>query len=353
MCLQTHICGILISERTDTTDKMDNKEKESEDDDNILEILKLSTACVGKIINSMEFTDAFTLSSLSNRSKNCVRSANYQIAGMKFEFCNSEDDDRILLARTTHALADSIIEPRDSHPQRWSIFLPKREVMGILTYRYKDFNLVGRTNVDCKELATNHLMNVFKTDKTYVTINQTIKNLPDFFLWKYVKKFKCVEIVPKERADTLNITTDDINFVLGTVKSLNYRFSVNINEKVFKLKNSIYDECELLCFDDAHWLDTENLLTHTPLLKKLRLNGIHGKQINTVLKHMIRGDSSKLVEFSTFAGYRFVENDIFDGIETKIENIQNRKTTDGRFQISYCTSMRRVRCIESSMFNMF
>ncbi|CAO4384972.1 unnamed protein product [Caenorhabditis nigoni] len=321
---------------------MDNEEKATEDDDNILEILKLSTVCAGKIINAMEFTDAFTLSSLSNRSKNCVKSANYQIAGMKFEFCNSEDDDRILLARTTNALENSIIQPRGSIPPRISIFLPKGDVWGIFTYRYKDLNLFDRTTVDYRELVTNHLMSVFKIDKPYVKISRTIKDLADFFLWKYVKEFTFVEVVP-EYNETLNVTADDINFILGTVKSLNYRFSVNINEKVIKLKNSIYDECELLSFDDAHWLDTENLLTHTPSLKKLHLNGISGKQINTVLQHMILGDSSELVEFKTFPNRSLILNDIFDGIETINENIQGRKTADGRFEISH-GFMGCIRC---------
>ncbi|CAO4375360.1 unnamed protein product [Caenorhabditis nigoni] len=227
-------------------------------------LLKCPFALREEVIRNMEFMDAFHFSTLSKRSKRLVHNAKLRTHSITFCLNTFVANDKIIVEtiKDGQCAMISLADPRESFKRRNPDVIDGRKLA----------NLINEPSDDYKKKLSAHLLFIFHSKETILHIEKGVSNvdfernytepLTDFFLWDVRKTFDFVSI---GWGSPLFISSEDLKFILETIKSNQYYL---------------------------------------------------GKQINDLLKQWINGQVTDLESLIGYKRYNFPADDILDGIVT-------------------------------------
>ncbi|PIC36668.1 hypothetical protein B9Z55_015581 [Caenorhabditis nigoni] len=173
-------------------------------------------------------------------------------------------------------------------------------------------SFINETADDYRKKLSAHILFIFHSKLINVHIERNLAEpLRKFFLWDVSKTFDFVRI---GWCGSILISSEDLKFILQTIKSIRCCLGIKIDDAHFKYQEAM--ECEnFLAKYSAQWLDTVGILHRNPKMKKLHLQNIQGEQINDLLKQWINGEVD--LEFLIGSNRNGLPADvILDGIVT-------------------------------------
>ncbi|CAO4375381.1 unnamed protein product [Caenorhabditis nigoni] len=267
-----------------------------------------------QIIRNLDFMDAFYFSTLSKRSKQMVHNAKYPVISIDFMFTEDSTNDHIEVEHEYDKFLKISL---------WSWNVPNERDPNTID-GLELANLIDEPSDDYRKKICAHLLFAFHFRWTSVKIERNIENLSDLFLWDIRKKFDDVEV---RLSLWLEITPEDLHFVLNSLDAKQYYLIFSLNDSNYKYREPL--GCEHLEVPGSiQWLDTDDFLKRNPSMKQLCLKNLTGEQINDLIKQWINGEAIGLDNMVFFYGIPYPENLILDEIvtmETKLTEEQARR----------------------------
>ncbi|PIC36569.1 hypothetical protein B9Z55_015509 [Caenorhabditis nigoni] len=303
-----------LSKKRQKTKKTDNNQQQKKTNVELKKIespknrkfglLKCPYALREEIIRNMEFMDAFNFSTLSKRSKRLVHDAKLRINSISFRFGFLEKDKIGVVTKN----GDFVIQlpgPNDIGTKILPNLFDGRKLA----------NLINEPSDDYRKRLIAHLLFIFHFKRTKLLVEGGFAEpLTEFFLWDVRKTF---DFVSFGRFSSILISSEDLKFLLETIKSNGCYLGIKIDEANFKYRKALEYET-FSAFNGVKWLDTDGILQRNPKMKTLHLEGLEGEQINDLLKQWINGQVTDLEYLRLLKRYdsRDPADVILDGIVT-------------------------------------
>ncbi|PIC36548.1 hypothetical protein B9Z55_015497 [Caenorhabditis nigoni] len=276
-------------------------------------LLKFPFALREEVIRNMEFMDAFHFSTLSKRSKRLVHDAKLRAHSISFRFGFLEKDKIGVVTKNGNFVIE-LPGPNDIGTKILPNLLDGRKLA----------NLINEPSDDYRKRLIAHLLFIFHFKETKLLIEGCfVDPLTEFFLWDVRKTF---DFVSFGRCISILISSEDLKFILETIKSKGCYLGIKIDDANFKYRKAL--ECDTFsAFGSVQWLDTDGILQRNPKMKKLYLEGLEGKQINDLLKQWINRQVTDLESLRVRKRYgsRDPADVILDGILTMDPTITHQQ----------------------------